>query len=332
MSISRFVVNGVRKVPAGWGRTVGIGGLCALLSGAPVVAVVNAEGAALIRFPAVMAWLWLSVSPVLIAYGADVIERYLGRMSVLLPREESEAYTGWVWSRVYSQQHLLLSGLLAAGFGAAALYDALARGYPLKTRIYVSVLCTLAGFMAGIGFWAISRVPEILRRLGTLNVKIDPFHPDGFGGLRHVGTFSAELVVVFFSGSLFMPYGFDIVSTTSGGSIATLTEVIVGSFVLIGLISFMQAVVIVHDIVFAAKVEADRISGDTLQRLLERDVLADGGANDIGQVLKPWVYFKTYHSQIGSMKEYPFEGRTIVELLGSVLIPVVVFLLDKLYR
>jgi hypothetical protein len=109
-----------------------------------------------------------------------------------------------------------------------------------------------------------------------------------------------------------------------------LTWLIFGSFVGVGVVSFFMSVGKIHELVFKCKIEIDKDSEGRLNELIKDNILSD--RDDLPSVLKPWIYYTTIHSRIGSMKEYPYDLRTILELAVSILIPVVVFLLDKALR
>jgi hypothetical protein len=72
------------------------------------------------------------------------------------------------------------------------------------------------GFISAFGFLGVFRTLFAISNLLPIPIKIDPYHPDGNGGLGFIGSFLTETAVLFASGSVFIPILFKIYEAEGG--------------------------------------------------------------------------------------------------------------------
>jgi hypothetical protein len=204
------------------------------------------------------------------------------------------------------------------------------QGYPLEHVVWNASMFTVLGLVAGIGFWGVRGATWMIGELAKCDLRIDVGHPDKFGGLKPVGDILAVGTALFYTGSMLVPLAMELLATADVPHLNLLTIAALGCFILVGLSAFIGGILKVHRIVFRHKVKIDQESGAKLQALIEENLLHDG--KSVADVLKPLVYYYSHHAQLGEMKQYPYDARTAMQLCASILIPVVVFAIDKLLR
>ena len=245
--------------------------------------------------------------------------------------EDWHQYVDGLCRLLLSSRHMWLSVPLGLAFGFIAWRQSCSLGLPDAHMAWCVVTMGGLGFTAGIGFWGVMGLVEVIQGLQKHELTLDAGHPDGFGGLRCAGSLLASWVALFYSGSLLFPYAFDVIRGKSPTADAEMvTYVMMGAFMLIGLVSFACGVARLHRIGFDFKIRADRESSARLEALMEESVHVKG--QDLATVLRPLIYYHVSHQRVGEMKEYPYDARTLLELSASVLIPILVAVLDKVFR
>gem|GEM_PF-3666101 len=285
-------------------------------------------GAPDIRYSLLLAIAWFAFSPVLIAKGDRTIEWFLSFVRPVIGAEDHEELQRFAAREFYSNYCIPFS--LTVGTAMAAGGALLGHNYqhPVSVVAYLTILGFVAGFTAGIGFRGIVFMNSLLRRFCGYRFFLDPFNADGYGGLYYVSRFLVLGIVLFYSGSLYIPIAVELLRTTEGYLAAALPYALVLGFVGFGLFNFGRSVVIFHDKMLAEKVRIDDESQERLSSLVERHLLTDRENGSMGDALKPLVYYLVHHRRITSMREYPYDFRTMMQIGGSTLIPIVVFLAD----
>lgn len=283
-----------------------------------------------ITLPVFLAYLWLILSPLLIRYGYKSLENFLdGTRSIMSPEDQS-SYLHRGLSLFLSRKHLLASIPLGIIMGSCAYWYGIARNRPSLEIVWLVVMFVSLGVVSGVGFWGVGVLSSIVDELSRYKLCIDFSHPDQFGGLRSVGTILVKGTTLFFSGSLLIPFAFDLLDISNMPHLELIANCALLAFILVGLMAFFMGILRLHRFVFEQKVRIDNESGLRLDSLIEENLFNEG--RSVADVLKPWIYYQTYHSRISEMKEYPYDARTLLELAGSIFIPVSVFILDKLFR
>jgi hypothetical protein len=277
-----------------------------------------------------LAYLWLVFSPLIIRYAYRCLENFLiGIRSIMSPEDQS-SYRHRSLSLFVSRKHLFASIPLGIIMSSCAYWYGIANKRPSLEIVWLVVMFGTLGVVSGVGFWGVGALSRIVNELSQYRLRIDFSHPDQFGGLRSVGTILVKGTTLFFTGSLLIPFAFDLLDISNMPHLELIADCTLIAYVLVGLVSFFVGILRLHRFVFEQKVRIDNESGMRLGALIEENLFREG--RSVADVLRPWIYYQIYHSRISEMKEYPFEAKTLLELGGSIIIPVSVFIIDKLLR
>ena len=273
---------------------------------------------------------WLVLSPVLICYGYRSLEWFLDYLVGFVDPDELAVLRRKTFADIFSNKHLFFSFPLMFVFTFfAKLYVGCVELAPLL-QWTVIVLFALSGFMAGIGFWGIWVMESLIRRMCALPLKLDPFCIDGYGGLLYVGRFLVIGSALYFSGSMFIPFATEVFDMFSKDNSVIIAYVSVFAYIAFGLGMYVRSILYVHDKLLAEKMRIDDDSQDVLYRL-QKDVM-DGDAPSLEQVLRPYVYYVVHHSRINGMRTFPYDTKSLIEIIATVMIPVLIFTFEQLFR
>ena len=167
----------------------------------------------------ILAFLWLNIVPYLIYYFDTIsLPNFFKEIKELLPDENirkniAKKYDkifnkNWYWLSIIWSLFLLISFILASDvyFSKGGL-----RGYFDIWYILGLATVVYTGILAGIGFWIIIITILAITEVAKYKLNIDPFHPDGLGGLSVIGKFAINTTVLFSTGSLLIPLNLQIV-------------------------------------------------------------------------------------------------------------------------
>jgi len=91
-----------------------------------------------------------------------------------------------------------------------------------------------------MGFWGVFRFNVIFGEICKQELKFNPYHADGFGGLAFFGQFNVKGPQYFFSGALIFPIFFEIVAYLPNDELVSLGPWIsVAAFLLFGISGFI---------------------------------------------------------------------------------------------
>lgn len=131
----------------------------------------------------------------------------------------------------------------------------------------IQVICiAVYAYITGIGFLGVLRTLLLIEGFLQLEVKVDPYHPDGRGGLGFVGKFLAETGLIFSSGSVFIPILITVLKSQSGSS-GFLVLFLVTIYAAMIALSFIVPVWLVHLKLQKEKDETIKVIGKKLREL-----------------------------------------------------------------
>lgn len=329
-SLTASILRIVGALPAGPFRGIGACALFTVPFGAWAYAVSVRSSPPLLTWSSALGFSWLCAAPLFIWWGYMALYELLEHSRAItteaaheeLKSAEIRLFLGW--------RHLFISVLLAPVCGLIAWQYATGVGRPAIQCYWFAGAFGALGFVSGIGFWAIMCTVRLIRTLCGLDLQIEFSHPDGFGGLRFLGSLGAKITALYFSGSLAIPFAMDVLYSAKVAHIDVLAYGTLVAFILVGLSCFTMIILRVHQCALDYKIRIDRESETCLVGLLKTNVLCE--ERQLQDVLRPLVYYTTYYSRIGGMKEYPFDVKTLIQLFGSVLMPIVTFAVDMALR
>lgn len=280
------------------------------------------------NYPILLAIIWTTLSPKLISSAERTINWFCNYVKPVLSNESFLDLQAYSMELFFARKSYLCSGIMAGVMGLAGMMYGHINNYETSLIVFVTLLHIVAGMMAGIGFWGLFAAGMILRKFCKYDFNIDPFCADNYGGLFYVGRFIVITISLFYSGSLFVPIAMDLARSAIKNYSAVFSLSVLAAYIAIGLSIFFRSIVTFHDKMLAVKIQVDNESQAVLSELVNRyllDVNKPGGGYD---PLKPLVYYIVHHKRIVSMKDYPFDAKSIFQVAASSLIPVIIFLAD----
>lgn len=285
-----------------------------------------------ISYDIILVVLWVSLSPMLLTAADDALRSFLQQVRPVMVQSDWQEFKTISFSLFYSNRFFIFTPFLSLGMAAAGWFYGKTADFNNQATIFLIATLFIAGFMASMGFWGVFVISRVVHQFSESQVEIDPGHIDKYGGLSHIGRFLTNGILLFFSGSLLIPFAITLVLLVPGMAGTILSYALIAFFFGFGLINFINSIFLIHDKVFQEKLKLVSESQETLKNLLQEHVIAPEADSQPNNVLRPFVYYEVYHKQIAEMKEYPYDFRTLLELAISILIPIVILLLDRYLR
>ena len=279
----------------------------------------------------------LNVAPFLIWYYDErVLPEFLERATELLPRERlaelAERYDAFFADR-YRPMTAVLVVMMAYAFVRSTdflvrvgVFDA---GGPFHYLIFA--LIVWVGVLAGVGFHGVVTTLLLIWELSSMDLSIDPLHPDKLGGLSVVGYYSIRTTVTFSFGSLFIPLAYQFIALSR---YAYLIYVIVGFYTLFLLLSFVVPTVKVNrraNELRESVLEGLRAEYRQVEQRLSRNgqVESESDARLDELVLEMQAQrIRNEYEDYKQVRLYPMEIQILARLVGSVLLPLALLMLE----
>lgn len=179
------------------------------------------------------------------------------------------------------------------------------------------------GVIVGIGFLLVAVTILTIRNIASLELRIDPMHPDGLGGMSIVGTYAIRTTGLFSIGSLLLPLQLQY-ATTVGPLAGSLIYVMGGVYaVFIGL-SFLYPTIKISQRANAIRQRILENIRDQYEELKRAAGEPRAGADlvDTDPVTEQKLTrlrdeYQTYQQ----VRLYPLRVSVIARLIGSILLP-----------
>jgi hypothetical protein len=170
----------------------------------------------------------------------------------------------------------------------------------------------------GIGFLLVLQTLRLIRVLHSLRIVVDPYHPDGRGGLGFVGGLMTQTALMFASGALYIPILLRVHSSISQYA-SDLVPLLVALYaVAIGL-SFATPVWFVH-----RKLEKEK--KEMLQAVATK--LSSHCQNSDLPMLVKYLWLRGNYADIKSMKTWPFDTENALTVISSIFLPILLTIID----
>ncbi len=278
----------------------------------------------------------LNVGPAVIwYYDAVVLPTFVEKLTELLADADRAYVLGGTYDELFSTKWVLgsipITGLFVAAFlntqgelAAAGVFDV---GGPFYWALFGFV--TWAGILGGIGFSGVAVTLLFIHRVADEELTIDPLHPDGLGGLGQVGYYAIRTTMAFSVASLFLPLAIQIAVIAD---YAVVVYTIVGLYTLFIALSFVYPTYRVH---LRARELRERILDDLRHeyaaakaRLPPHDEV-DGETTEDELLLELEVSrIRQEYEDYATVRLYPLQIDILLQLLGSVLLPIVFLVLE----
>jgi hypothetical protein len=194
-------------------------------------------------------------------------------------------------------------------------------------HIWLTIVIISLLLFAGIGLWnsfgALFYVANILKD----DLRIDPMHPDGFGGLEPIGDFIIKATLIISTGSLIIPFALIAASEgVIGGEFRFITLILTGLYIFIVLLSFIVPLLKLNNVAKRYKYSIIKEAVGKYDVLLKE--LLDNPTSE--NQAKIELYHGTYLVEIKKMKIWPFTGLTLIQVFGAIALPAATLILQIL--
>jgi len=284
----------------------------------------------------VFALVWLAIAPWLVTAAHRTVARFFdeNRPRFVMDDEHFHALRARMLRELESPKHLIVAIPFTLLCGWVLLSSIYATP-PTLVRVWVGVTFGVLFMAAGTGFWGILRFGTIFSEVCKQELRFDPYHADGFGGLGFLGQFNAKGPQFFFSGALIFPIVLEIVDTLPPNGLISLgLWGAVAAFLAFGLYGFFAPQMKIKDIIARSKEEHLLRSECVLQTLLAGLFDEACGDKDRAKVAETRidVYYEYFHKRIAAVKEWPFDWKVVVQMLSSLTVPIMVALAEYFLR
>lgn len=273
--------------------------------------------------------LWLSIAPYLITGALFYLTNFFDDIKSLFVNDEE-----WINLRKSKLEALQSKNSVFVGFFIAAILNLILlttifSNFHFIVKLWVVITFGMLSFLSGVGFYGVYLLVSLMDEICVSDLKFDPYHPDDLGGLKELGSFSIGAVTHFFSGALLFPLAFEVIRFFSVGRIVNLLiYLIVGFFILTGLIGFITPQLTISNKINSLKYSEILNSEKKLEKMISDALSNEKKEKNLSEILVLYVYYETIHKRLKQVKTYPFDLVILIELLGSILIPIIIAALE----
>lgn len=284
----------------------------------------------------ILAVIWINIGPYLIwYYDEHLLPSSFRKISELVYEPDkmkklSRKYDNLFTKRYWIPTLIWVAMLVFGFFYSSNLFVKL--GFFEMGGVFFWVLLAgviWAGLLHGAGFTGVLTTLISLREISEMRIEIDPFHPDHLGGLSPIGFYSIRTTLLFSSGSLFLPLGFEIVAESPSPN---LMHFLIGIYILFIALTFLYPVLKIHG-------EAEESQARKMKELRdEYEEIKTKLSSHTEESFKPDIERLVLELEMENKREeyrehkktslYPMEIETVAQLLGSILLPLLFLFLE----
>jgi hypothetical protein len=292
------------------------------------IVISNTENYYLFSRSVVLSLIWLAIAPYLLGLAYLTVASFFDDNRNIFTANDDA---------VHEIQHMVLQDLGSPRYMyisipltiicVLVLLNSIYLNAPFSIKLWVSIMFGILFFIAGAGFWGISRFIFIVNQICKQDLRFDPYHSDRFGGFACLSYLNIKGPVYFFSGALLFPLIFDILRTIQDNELIELA--MWGVFILFigfGLVGFLVPQFQIHNLIIRSKQKALEGSETVLQGFLNDLTSANCKDKETAEViqLKINVYYTYFHKRISSIREWPFDASVLLQLGSSLIVPILV--------
>jgi hypothetical protein len=244
---------------------------------------------------------WLTWTPYLISLIITVVGIYVFHLEVDPKKNYWHGYMGSWQTRV--------SGLLQLPF------------------------CFLTYYVAAYTIFRIGATFVVLKKYFALDTNIDPLHADGCGGLYSLGRLSMRLNAVVFVFGFIVALGFTVNKDYGLGYLHPMNILLITTYISSCVVIFFLPLYAARSRMYDARLKAMMASIKSFEHV-RRDIqraLFDGKGLTEHQH-EALRRSQDLHKMIVSMPVYPFNTRIISSFLGSLVAPLILFLIERFFK
>ncbi len=282
--------------------------------------------------------LWVIIGPLLILfYDGYVLPEFCVESRELIKNPDQIKELGVKYDHFFSHKWGLtvfpwmVLGALLIYFDLNFFKTVGFHGFDDVLFLFFLVFLFEALFLTGIGFTGVLTTQLFIKDFIKLDLKIDPLHPDNLGGMSIVGNYAIKTTILFSSGSLFFPFGFQLASTNSVAANCFYAMVIL--FIGFILLSFIYPTLKVN--LRASEARDNKLNElrRKYHQLREENLELKKNTTQEQQLYElKRQNIRDEYFDYQSIKLYPLDIDIIIQLSGSIILPIVFLTFEVVFQ
>jgi hypothetical protein len=275
-----------------------------------------------------LAFFWLALSSYFIWKLEYIARVFFGRLGTIVVDKKDFPDFVKNFDNIVHNPKAYLCGIPFA-LGADILVFEVFPEIPVFAQVVMIIFLTELFLIAGIGFWGVASLIRLTQRLEQMRVDINVFHSDRFGGLGFVGSLTIQITLGFSTGSLVIPLALEATMHLQSYISILITQLLTGAYVLMIILSFLVPTFAIHS--WLQKLLLDSLApiSERMKAVLNEYLLSEKTDAE----LRLRSLDSVYEMATGRTKQWPFDLQVILQLVGSVLLPILIALIQiLLYR
>lgn len=261
---------------------------------------------------------WLFIGPFLIYTAGQMVDELWPKLSGLFEIKtvnELKVYE----KRFHGRGYLIVGipAVIAVSILVLAPQGLLSSSISVFTLFYLFSWIILA-ILGSIGIWGTIQLISMIWRIRKYDATLNPYSPDGFGGMGILANFAVKATVMYSTGALMIPMTYDVATRND-----TLHQAFYGGlfasvfFSITVMLSFLVQIVALNR---AAAKGKNKLLEETGQQcvICARDCQDESNPNRGIQMLVA----QSFYNQVNQMRVYPFDLGIIMKLAGSLALPI----------
>ena len=271
----------------------------------------------------ILAFSWFAIAPVIIDLFEYAVDDFWMKFKKIAVLEDDEFQNLKIRmnKKIFSEKYLYLSIFFYAGM--FAIMPFVLRDYNIFVLICVDILMIIAAIMWGIVGYLSLYINSFVREVIKIKIKINPFDPDGFGGLSAIGTLTLRVATLLSLASLYIPSGFQIASNSNILYLEYLMFAAITGLITVVITTFVTPLMPVSKLAKDIKSDLLRTVGDRLKGRLDN---FEKGGTKVDEDIRTLVAFENYR-EIRDMKVWPLKTSTIFNIVCMIILPIILFIL-----
>lgn len=274
----------------------------------------------------IMALIWLAIAPYLIVYVYRIVDDFFQKNEYLFVLDKKRA-KDLLYSIFYnsgSPKYLLLSLPLSICAVLVVLFSLYATA-PFAVKVWGGVTFGVLIFVAGIGFWGIFLLINLVNDICESNLKFNPYHSDRVGGLSSISQINVKIPLMFFSGTLAFPLLTVIIQNLPQNELLSLLVWILLAFYIgLGLLGFFLPQFQIHDAIVRYREESLTKAEKQLQKLLDELGKSTNKADAETLKVKIDAHYNYFNERILSTRKWPWDWTLVFQLVSSLILPLII--------
>lgn len=261
---------------------------------------------------------WLFIGPFLIYNAGKMADELWPQLKELLEKRKIKDLQAYE-KRFESLGYLIIG--IPATIGVSILVLApqgvLMSSISPYTVFYLASWIVLA-LLGSIGIWGTLQLVMMIWRVRKYELSLNPYHPDGFGGMGVLANFGIKATVMYSTGALMIPMVYD-VATRNDVLHQTFSGAILGStlFSITVLLSFIGPLVALNRAAVRGRERLLENTGKQCNELLE-----SCQRNSETEVGIRMLVAQGHYNQLSQMRVYPFDIGILLKLVASIALPI----------